>query len=118
MRIAMIGTGYVGLVSGACFSEFGVSVACVDKDADKIARLQRGEIPIYEPGLNQLVAKNAAAGRLTFSTDLNEAVRDADVVFIAVGTPSRRGDGHADLSYVFAATAEISAALADAPASP
>jgi UDPglucose 6-dehydrogenase len=112
----MIGTGYVGLVSGACFSEFGVSVACVDKDAEKIARLQRGEIPIYEPGLNQLVAKNAAAGQLTFSTDLKAAVRDADAVFIAVGTPSRRGDGHADLSYVFAAADEIGAALAEAPA--
>jgi UDPglucose 6-dehydrogenase len=112
----MIGTGYVGLVSGACFSEFGVSVACVDKDAEKIARLQHGEIPIYEPGLDHLVAKNAAAGQLTFSTDLKAAVRDADAVFIAVGTPSRRGDGHADLSYVFAAADEIGAALAEAPA--
>src|SRR5215471_6880423 len=115
MRVAMIGTGYVGLVSGACLSEFGVSVACVDKDAAKIARLQAGEIPIYEPGLDQLVATNAAAGRLTFSTDLNAAVREADAVFIAVGTPSRRGDGHADLSYVFAAAAEIGQALAVAP---
>ncbi len=103
MRIAMIGTGYVGLVSGACFSEFGVSVTCVDKDAGKIERLKRGEIPIYEPGLDQLVASNAAAGRLSFTTDLNAAVNGADAVFIAVGTPSRRGDGHADLSYVFAA---------------
>src|SRR5439155_1126639 len=97
MRIAMIGTGYVGLVSGACFSEFGVSVACVDKDADKIERLKRGEIPIFEPGLDQLVAGNAAAGRLAFTTDLNAAVDGADAVLIAVGTPSRRGDGHAEL---------------------
>src|SRR6202162_5762320 len=113
MRIAMIGTGYVGLVSGACFSEFGVSVTCVDKDADKIERLMRGEIPIFEPGLGQLVASNAAAGRLSFTTDLNEAVKGAEAVFIAVGTPSRRGDGHADLSYVFAAASEIAAALAE-----
>jgi UDPglucose 6-dehydrogenase len=112
MRIAMIGTGYVGLVSGACFSEFGVSVTCVDKDAGKIARLVHGEIPIFEPGLDQLVAGNAAAGRLSFTTDLNLAVKGADAVFIAVGTPSRRGDGHADLSYVFAAASEIAAALA------
>jgi len=111
MRIAMIGTGYVGLVSGACFSEFGVSVTCVDKDAGKIGRLVRGEIPIFEPGLDQLVASNAAAGRLSFTTDLNAAVNAADAVFIAVGTPSRRGDGHADLSYVFAAAGEIAAAL-------
>ena len=115
MRIAMIGTGYVGLVSGACFSEFGVSVTCVDMDADKIARLSRGEIPIFEPGLDQLVASNAAAGRLTFTTDLTSAVRGADAVFIAVGTPSRRGDGHADLSYVFAAAEEIAEALAEQP---
>ncbi len=112
MRIAMIGTGYVGLVSGACFSEFGVSVTCVDKDAGKIARLSRGEIPIFELGLDQLVAGNAAAGRLSFTTDLNAAVDGADAVFIAVGTPSRRGDGHADLSYVFTAAGEIAAALA------
>ena len=111
MRIAMIGTGYVGLVSGACFSEFGVSVTCVDKDADKIERLRHGEIPIYEPGLDQLVASNAAAGRLSFTTELKPAVAGADAVFIAVGTPSRRGDGHADLSYVFAAAAEIAEAL-------
>jgi len=115
MRIAMIGTGYVGLVSGACFSEFGVSVVCVDKDADKIARLQRGEVPIYEPGLDQLVAVNKAAGRLSFTTDLNTALDGADAVFIAVGTPSRRGDGHADLTYVFAAAAEIGDALAARP---
>jgi UDPglucose 6-dehydrogenase len=116
MRIAMIGTGYVGLVSGACFSEFGVSVTCVDKDAGKIERLRRGEIPIYEPGLDQLVASNVAAGRLNFTTDLKPAVAGADAVFIAVGTPSRRGDGHADLSYVFAAAAEIAEALAAGPA--
>jgi UDPglucose 6-dehydrogenase len=116
MRIAMIGTGYVGLVSGACFSEFGVSVTCVDKDADKIARLQRGEVPIYEPGLDQLVAVNKAAGRLAFTTDLKAALDGAEAVFIAVGTPSRRGDGHADLSYVFAAAAEIAETLAELPA--
>ncbi len=111
MRIAVIGTGYVGLVSGACFSEFGVEVTCVDKDAAKIARLNRGEMPIYEPGLEQVVATNSAAGRLRFTSDLAGAVDGADAVFIAVGTPSRRGDGHADLSYVFAAADEIAAAL-------
>jgi len=115
MRIAMIGTGYVGLVSGACFSEFGVSVTCVDKDAGKIERLTRGDIPIYEPGLDQLVASNAAAGRLSFTTDLKAALLGADAAFIAVGTPSRRGDGHADLSYVFAAAGEIAEALASIP---
>jgi UDPglucose 6-dehydrogenase len=115
MRIAMIGTGYVGLVSGACFSEFGVSVTCVDKDADKIARLQRCEVPIYEPGLDQLVTVNAAAGRLAFTTELRAALDGADAVFIAVGTPSRRGDGHADLTYVFAAADEIAEALAERP---
>jgi UDPglucose 6-dehydrogenase len=107
MRIAMIGTGYVGLVSGACFSEFGVDVVCVDKDQSKIDRLKAGIMPIYEPGLDVLVAKNAAAGRLTFTTDIGPAVKGVDAVFIAVGTPSRRGDGHADLSYVYAAAAEI-----------
>jgi len=111
MHVAVIGTGYVGLVSGACFSEFGVSVTCVDKDADKIARLQRGEMPIYEPGLDQLVESNVRAGRLAFSTDTSAAIAGADAVFIAVGTPSRRGDGHADLSYVFGAAEEIAAAL-------
>ena len=111
MRVAMIGTGYVGLVSGACFSEFGVSVTCVDKDQSKIERLKRGEIPIYEPGLDQVVASNVAAGRLTFTSDLAAAVAGADAVFIAVGTPSRRGDGHADLSYVFGAAEEIARAL-------
>ncbi len=113
MRIAIIGTGYVGLVSGACFSEFGVSVTCVDQDAVKIARLRRNEMPIFEPGLGALVAKNAAAGQLVFTTDLPEAVAGAEAVFIAVGTPSRRGDGHADLSYVFAAAEEIGRALTD-----
>jgi UDPglucose 6-dehydrogenase len=111
MRIAVIGTGYVGLVSGACFSEFGVEVTCVDTDAAKIARLEAGEIPIFEPGLEQLVATNKAAGRLRFTTDLRAAVAGVDAVFIAVGTPSRRGDGHADLSYVFAAAEEVAAAL-------
>jgi UDPglucose 6-dehydrogenase len=111
MRIAVVGTGYVGLVSGACFSEFGVAVSCVDQDAAKIARLQRNEMPIFEPGLDTLVARNAAAGRLLFTTDLGRAVAEADAVFIAVGTPSRRGDGHADLSYVFAAAEEIGRAL-------
>ena len=113
MRITVIGTGYVGLVSGACFSEFGVSVVCVDKEEAKIARLQRGEMPIYEPGLEGLVAANVAAGRLSFTTELKPAIAGADAVFIAVGTPSRRGDGHADLSYVFAAAEEIGGALTD-----
>jgi UDPglucose 6-dehydrogenase len=111
MRIAMIGTGYVGLVSGACFAEFGPEVTCVDVDADKVARLTRGEIPIYEPGLDALVARGVQAGRLRFTTDLAAAVGDADVVFIAVGTPSRRGDGHADLRYVDAAAVEVARAL-------
>ncbi|MDE0809617.1 MAG: UDP-glucose/GDP-mannose dehydrogenase family protein [Alphaproteobacteria bacterium] len=107
MRIAMIGTGYVGLVTGACFSEFGVDVTCVDKDTSKIDMLHRGEVPIFEPGLENLITNNVKAGRLTFATDLSAAVAEADAVFIAVGTPSRRGDGHADLSYVFAAAEEI-----------
>lgn len=111
MRITMIGTGYVGLVSGACFADFGHQVTCVDKDASKIAALHRGEIPIYEPGLDELVAANVKAGRLDFTTDLTAPVGEADAVFIAVGTPSRRGDGHADLSYVYAAAKEIAAAL-------
>jgi UDPglucose 6-dehydrogenase len=111
MRIAMIGTGYVGLVSGACFADFGHHVVCVDKDADKIARLQRGEIPIYEPGLEDLVARNAGQGRLRFSTDLVQSVAQAEAVFISVGTPSRRGDGYADLTYVHEAAREIAAAL-------
>jgi UDPglucose 6-dehydrogenase len=107
MHVAMIGTGYVGLVSGACFADFGHTVTCIDKDAAKIARLQAGGIPIYEPGLDLLVAQNVKAGRLFFTTDATEAVRGADAVFIGVGTPSRRGDGHADLSYVYAAAEEI-----------
>jgi UDPglucose 6-dehydrogenase len=111
MRVAMIGTGYVGLVSGACFADFGHEVICVDKDHGKIAALERGEIPIYEPGLDTLVSSNARAGRLKFTTELKPAVKIADAVFIAVGTPSRRGDGHADLTYVFDAAREIAAAL-------
>ena len=111
MRIAMIGTGYVGLVSGACFMKFGVDVVCVDKDEGKIATLKAGEIPIYEPGLDALVAEGFENGRLTVTTNLAEAVDGVDAVFIAVGTPSRRGDGHADLSYVYAAAAEIADAL-------
>lgn len=111
MRIAMIGTGYVGLVSGACFADFGHDVTCVDKDEKKIAALHRGEIPIYEPGLDELVATNVKAKRLDFTTDLKKPVADADAVFIAVGTPSRRGDGHADLSYVYAAAREIAQSL-------
>ena len=111
MRIAMIGTGYVGLVSGACFADFGHQVTCVDKDTDKIASLNRGTIPIYEPGLDALVASNVKAGRLDFTTELSGPVGEADAVFIAVGTPSRRGDGHADLTYVHAAAREIAAAL-------
>jgi UDPglucose 6-dehydrogenase len=111
MRIAMIGTGYVGLVSGACFADFGHRVTCVDKDADKIAALRRGEMPIYEPGLEVLVASNVKSGRLDFTTELAAPVAEADAVFIAVGTPSRRGDGHADLSYVHTAAREIAGAL-------
>jgi UDPglucose 6-dehydrogenase len=107
MHVTMIGAGYVGLVSGACFADFGHTVTCIDKDAGKIDRLRAGGIPIYEPGLDMLVASNVKAGRLFFDTDAAEAVRKADAVFIAVGTPSRRGDGHADLSYVYAAAEEI-----------
>lgn len=107
MRIAMIGTGYVGLVSGACFSEFGTDVVCVDKDAGKIDRLLAGEIPIFEPGLDKLVANNVAAGRLSFTTDLASAVQGADAVFIAVGTPSRASDGQADLTFVRQAAKEV-----------
>src|SRR5262244_3849023 len=111
MRVAMIGSGYVGLVSGACFADFGHYVTCVDKDADKIARLRKGEMPIFEPDLDRLVMGNTREKRLDFSTDVSGPVAEADAVFIAVGTPSRRGDGHADLSYVHAAAAEIAAAL-------
>src|ERR1700744_4581858 len=111
MHIAMIGTGYVGLVSGACFADFGHQVTCVDKDESKIAALHRGEIPIFEPGLDVLVATNVKAGRLNFTTELATPVASADAVFIAVGTPSRRGDGHADLSYVYAAARDLASAI-------
>ena len=111
MRIAMIGSGYVGLVSGACLADFGHEVVCIDKDPAKIAALEEGRMPIYEPGLDALVAENVRQGRLTFSTDLRPAVARAQAVFIAVGTPSRRGDGFADLSYVYAAAREIAEAL-------
>jgi len=111
MRVAMIGTGYVGLVSGACFADFGHQVTCIDKNEEKIALLRSGGVPIYEPGLDMLVQRNVREGRLDFATDLTEAVRAADVVFIAVGTPSRRGDGHADLTYVHAAAEEIGAVM-------
>jgi UDPglucose 6-dehydrogenase len=111
MRVTMIGAGYVGLVSGACIAEFGHQVTCVDKDADKIAALTRGQIPFYEPGLKELVHANVQSGRLSLATELPKGFRDVDVVFIAVGTPSRRGDGHADLSYVYATAKEIAVAL-------
>ena len=111
MKITMIGTGYVGLVSGACFADFGHDVVCVDKDAGKIAAIESGRMPIYEPGLDHLVGSNASAGRLNFTTDLPTGVKGADAIFIAVGTPSRRGDGHADLSYVYAAAKEIADSL-------
>ncbi|MCU4653051.1 UDP-glucose/GDP-mannose dehydrogenase family protein [Roseibacterium sp. SDUM158016] len=111
MKITMIGTGYVGLVSGVCFSDFGHDVVCVDKNPAKIEMLERGEVPIFEPGLDQLMAKNVEAGRLSFTTDLASAVAGADAIFIAVGTPTRRGDGHADLSYVMAAAEEVANAL-------
>ncbi len=113
MKIAMIGTGYVGLVSGVCFSDFGHEVVCVDKDPKKIEMLERGEVPIYEPGLDALMAKNVEAGRLSFTLDLNEAIDGAEAVFIAVGTPTRRGDGHADLTYVMAAAEEIAKTASD-----
>ena len=113
MKIAMIGTGYVGLVSGVCFSDFGHDVVCVDKDAAKIERLERGEVPIYEPGLDALMAKNVEAGRLSFTLDLAKALDGAQAVFIAVGTPTRRGDGHADLTYVMAAAEEIARTAKD-----
>ncbi len=111
MRIPMIGSGYVGLVSGACFADFGHQVVCVDRNEDKIQSLRRGEIPIFEPGLDELVAKNVRERRLSFTTDLADGAREADAVFIAVGTPSRRGDGHADLSYVYAAARELAPVL-------
>src|SRR5579862_3175732 len=111
MRIAMIGGGYVGLVSAACFAEFGTDVTVMEVDAGKLAALHEGRMPIYEPGLDKLVAENVAAGRLAFTGDLDTALRDAEAVFIAVGTPTRRGDGHADLSYVFAAAEQVARAL-------
>src|ERR1700739_3995131 len=110
MRIAMIGTGYGGLVSGACLSEFGHEVVCIDKDISKVETLRNGGIPIYEPGLDEVVAANVKAGRLSFETDLIKGVVGATAIFIAVGTPSRRGDGHADLSYVYSAAEEIAIA--------
>src|SRR5258707_10080224 len=113
MRVTVLGAGYVGLVSGACFSDFGHVVTCVDKDAAKIGALNRGRIPIFEPGLDALVARNVEGGRLFFSTDAATAIRSADAVLIAVGTPSRRGDGHADLSYVMDAAREIAAELGE-----
>ena len=113
MRIAMIGTGYVGLVSGACIADFGHHVTCVDKDSAKIAALNEGVIPIYEPGLKDIVQSNVRQGRLQFTPALSDALSAADAVFIAVGTPSRRGDGHADLSYVYQAAREIALALTD-----
>ena len=111
MRVAMIGTGYVGLVSGACIADFGHQVTCVDKDVSKISTLIAGDIPIYEPGLSEIVQSNLRQKRLLFTTQSSEALHQADVVFIAVGTPSRRGDGHADLSYVYEAAREIAAGL-------
>lgn len=111
MRIAIIGTGYVGLVSGVCLSDFGHDVTCIDKAVDKIAQLNRGEVPIFEPGLSELIQKNVAAGRLHFTTEIETPVAAADVVFLAVGTPSRKSDGHADLTYVFAAAREVAAAV-------
>lgn len=111
MRVAMIGTGYVGLVSGVCFADFGHTVTCVDKDPSKIETLNKGGVPIFEPGLEALVAKNVKEDRLFFTTDITQAVKDADAVFIAVGTPARRGDGHADLSYVYAAAEEIAGVI-------
>ena len=112
MRVVMIGTGYVGLVSGTCFAEFGADVTCVDVDDDKVARLKNGEIPIYEPGLDNLVASNVAQGRLSFTTDLSSVAGEADLIFIAVGTPSRRGEGFADLSYVYEAAKQLAPHLA------
>ncbi|QRF54330.1 UDP-glucose/GDP-mannose dehydrogenase family protein (plasmid) [Rhizobium rosettiformans] len=111
MRIAIIGTGYVGLVSGVCLSDFGHHVTCIDKIEDKIGRLNRGEMPIYEPGLDEMISRNVASGRLSFTTDLAQPVAEADVVFIAVGTPSRKSDGHANLTYVYAAAREIASAV-------
>ena len=111
MNVVMIGAGYVGLVSGASFAEFGANVSCVDKDESRIASLNRGDIPIFEPSLDELVANNVKANRLRFTTNVAEAVAQADLIFIAVGTPTRRGDGHADLQYVYAAAAELAGHL-------
>ena len=111
MKIAIIGTGYVGLVSGVCFAEFGFDVTCVDKDQSKIQALKQGEVPIYEPGLETILKRNIEANRLFFTSDLDKAVKNSDVVFIAVGTPSRRGDGHADLSFVYGVSKEISRSI-------
>ena len=116
MKIAIIGTGYVGLVSGVCFSDFGHEVVCVDKDPRKIEMLERGEVPIYEPGLGTLMAKNVEAGRLSFTLDLQAAIDGAEAVFIAVGTPTRRGDGHADLTYVMAAADACATVSSTSPA--
>src|SRR3990170_3121624 len=113
MKICMIGAGYVGLVSAACFADFGWIVNCVDKDADRIARLKKGEIPIYEPGLNELVERSIAAGRIDFLSSVRDGVRGANVVFLAVGTPMRRGDGYADLTYVFEAVEQMAPCLDD-----
>ena len=110
MRVAMLGAGYVGLVSGACFADFGHRVTCIDKDPSKVRLLRDGHIPIFEPDLDRLVTSNVGQGRLDFSTDL-DAIAEADAVFIAVGTPSRRGDGHADLSYIYAAARDVALAL-------
>ena len=110
MKIAVIGTGYVGLVSGVCFADFGHDIVCVDRDQRKIDMLERGEVPIFEPGLDVILARNIAAGRLSFTCDLGTAIDGADAVFIAVGTPTRRGDGHADLTYVMAAAEEVARA--------
>ena len=111
MKITIIGTGYVGLVSGTCFAEFGVNVTCIDKDVDKINNLKKGNIPIYEPGLDELVKKNVNSKRLFFETNLKKSIKDSDAIFIAVGTPSRKGDGHADLSYVYMVAEEIAECL-------
>ena len=113
MKIAMVGSGYVGLVSGACFADFGHDVVCIDKDPSKIEKLKDGIMPIYEPGLDALVESNVKAGRLDFTTDLAQGIKDASAIFIAVGTPSRRGDGHADLSFVYAVAEEIGANLSN-----
>ena len=111
MKITIIGTGYVGLVSGTCFAEFGVNVTCVDKDIDKINNLKKGIIPIFEPGLGELVKKNINSKRLFFETNLKKSITDSDAIFIAVGTPSRKADGHADLSYVYMVAEEIAECL-------